>query len=367
MNKYQELYLWLNKLELNLKRAIRDGFLNGWSKIQVTAVTNKIIEDGINKIPSFLLKDKNFYEQSLIASRNRWLFSVFNDKLLYQFALLGMVYVSIDKKTNAAKGYIDLTKRNPEHLEPTPFEIAQEVLHEKKSLFRKSRGQQYLTNLRRKMRELAQNPLTDVEFKKRKLSLFTKAELQLRYEEAWKEIESFKENGIQYAYISSHKDCSERCYPFQGKLVDLFNPSINNRFETGEIIDGRKVYSLTDILSQTDKYGYHNTILIGFNCRHYLIPYTKGKKAPKRYAKRFVNKKNHASSQMREMERNIKRKRIERLIIGPIDKNRSKELKIIIDKEIEHYYQFAQKKYLKPLEYRFAISKIERQLLLKEV
>ena len=43
MNKYQELYLWLNKLELNLKRAIRDGFLNGWSKIQVTAVTNKII------------------------------------------------------------------------------------------------------------------------------------------------------------------------------------------------------------------------------------------------------------------------------------------------------------------------------------
>lgn len=27
MNKYQELYLWLNKLELNLKRAIRDGFL----------------------------------------------------------------------------------------------------------------------------------------------------------------------------------------------------------------------------------------------------------------------------------------------------------------------------------------------------
>ena len=44
-----------------------------------------------------------------------------------------------------------------------------------------------------------------------------------------------------------------------------------------------------------------------------------------------------------------------------------KKLKIIIDKEIEHYYQFAQKKYLKPLEYRFAISKIERQLLLKEV
>lgn len=366
MNKNQELYQWLNKLEVNIKRAIRDGFLNGWAKWQIILITNKIIEDGIKNIPPFLF-DKEFYKKGLVSSRNRWLMAMFNDSLIYDVTVLSSIYYyAVNKVTNSKEGIIDLTKRNPERTEPTPYEIQQEIQNDKKSLFRKSKGQKYVQNLRKKMRELAQNPLVEEKFKKRKLSLFTKAELQLRYEESLQEIESFKENGIRYAYISSHKDCSERCYPYQGKLVDLVSPSINSKFETGEILNGHKVYSLTDITAQVDKYGYHNTVIVGFNCRHYLIPYTPNKKPPKYYKKRMVNGKRKASTEMRRMEREIKLKRMEKLIINPIDKSKSKELQAMIEQEIEKYHKFANKKSLKPLDYRFAISKSERKLLLKE-
>lgn len=368
MTNNQKLYYWINALELNVKRAIRDGFLNGWNQYQVILVTNQIIEDGIKKIPSFLLQEQEFYKRSLVASRNRWLAVVFNKTLQLQLAALVVFYTYAmnNQQKSIAKNYIDLTKRNPNRSEPTPFEIQKEIQKEEKTLFRKSKGQQYLHNLRQKMKELAKNPVTEEQFKKRKLSLFTKAELRLRYEEALQEIESFKENDIRYAYISSHADCSERCYPYQGKLVSLFDASINSKFETGEVIDGRKVYSLTDITAQTDRYGYHNTVIVGFNCRHYLIPYTLNRKPPKIYPKRFVKRKEKASAKMRQMERDIKRKRMERLIVNPIDKDLSRQLKEQIEQEITAYHRFAQKKNIKPLDYRFAISKTERKLLLKE-
>lgn len=73
--------------------------------------------------------------------------------------------------------------------------------------------------------------------------------------------------------ISHHSGCSDRCHPDERKIVSASLPSINSKMETGKTIDGKPIYSLKAMLARKDKYGWHNFILVGFNCKHHLHPY----------------------------------------------------------------------------------------------
>ena len=70
-------------------------------------------------------------------------------------------------------------------------------------------------------------------------------------------------------WLSSHKDSSERCAKWQGKLVSLLLPAINDKFETGYKIDGHKIYSFLAIENeeQVTKSGkrYKNNIICSGN------------------------------------------------------------------------------------------------------
>ena len=98
-----------------------------------------------------------------------------------------------------------------------------------------------------------------------------------------------------------------------------------------EKVDGEWVYSLQDIMAQTDKYGYHNNVINGFNCRHYLIKYEPGKRPPKEYSEQDVKRMRAINNQIREYERKIRDYKTQEKLYNIVDNK----------KEASKYRRFA--------------------------
>lgn len=163
----------------------------------------------------------------------------------------------------------------------------------------------YPTKLRAKIVKLSQEDAISAEAGKRSISVFAKAELDLRQEEQEKRLQALLNKGITLCWLSSHADCSERCAPWQGKLVDIRHRSSRPSFRLYKE-GGYQVYSLPSIMEQVDKYGYKNNIINGFNCRHHLIPYYRGSKPPRKFTGAEIRIEREITSRLREREREIR-------------------------------------------------------------
>lgn len=105
-------------------------------------------------------------------------------------------------------------------------------------------------------------------------TLRNKAEMAVRYNEHLKQIEGFKKRGVNLVICSTHADCSERCAPWQGLVYSLDGTE-------GYTDDGRHYQPLENAThDQITKRGVPNGLL-GYNCRHFLVPYKSGYRFPK--------------------------------------------------------------------------------------
>jgi len=107
-------------------------------------------------------------------------------------------------------------------------------------------------------------------------SLRNKAEMEVRYQSHLDNIEELREQGHKLVIASEHADCSERCRKYQGRVYSLDGTS-------GTTPDGRKFVPLEKATKNKDdltKRGDYNGLL-GYNCRHYLVPYKDGFHFPK--------------------------------------------------------------------------------------
>lgn len=107
-------------------------------------------------------------------------------------------------------------------------------------------------------------------------SLRNKAEMEVRYQSHLDNIEELREQGHRLVIASEHADCSERCKPYQGRVYSLDGTS-------GTTADGRKFVPLEEATQNPKdltKRGVYNGLL-GYNCRHYLVPYKDGFRFPK--------------------------------------------------------------------------------------
>ena len=108
-------------------------------------------------------------------------------------------------------------------------------------------------------------------------TLRNRAEMEVRYQAHQDEIAGFKARGVNLVICSTHADCSARCAPWQGRVY-----SLNGTYGTTD--DGRRYEPLenaTDILYTTKAGKTYKNGLLGFNCRHYLVPYKSGYRFPK--------------------------------------------------------------------------------------
>ena len=159
---------------------------------------------------------------------------------------------------------------------------------------------------------------------KRPMSAFAKAELDLRHEEQVTKLDNLIKHGYRLCWLSSHADCSPRCARWQGKLVDIVHESDLPSHRMNYKKDGYVVYSLKSIMAETDRYGYHNTIINGFNCRHHLIPYSKGSKPPKHVSEEERKREYEISQRLRGYESKIRELKRKALLYNETDKKRAK-------------------------------------------
>ena len=107
---------------------------------------------------------------------------------------------------------------------------------------------------------------------------------------------------MRLVICSTHADCSERCKPWQGRVYSLDGTS-------GTTDDGRRFQPLenaTDIYYTTKAGKTYKNGLLGFNCRHFLVPYKSGYRFPKPNAAEERREYNITQTQ-RRMEAEVRK------------------------------------------------------------
>lgn len=150
-------------------------------------------------------------------------------------------------------------------------------------------------------------------------SLRNLAEMEVRYNNHLKEIDDLKKAGVKLVVASSHADCSGRCAKWQGRVYSLDG-------STGVTESGHKYVPLemaTDVYYVTKAGRVYKNGLLGFNCRHRLEEY-KGAPLPTISAK-DRKREYDITLRQRELERAVRRKRVEALMLKDIDERGYKE------------------------------------------
>ena len=214
---------------------------------------------------------------------------------------------------------------------------------------------EYQNRIRMMIKFLSADPpkMTEGDAKKTYITtLRNKAEMTTRYVANLEDIKEYSKL-YKLVWISSHANASPRCAPYQGKLYSLDGSS--------GVMDGHRYVSLTPIL----KLNNGNSILNGYNCRHRMIPYQKNSFAPNEYSESEIKKEYAIDSKMRTYENNIRRLKMESILLKQEGLNnakvRSKYQKLTLQYEV-----FALKNDRAYYSWRTQVSMNERELLGKE-
>lgn len=163
-------------------------------------------------------------------------------------------------------------------------------------------------------------------------SLRNKAEMEVRYQAHQDNIDELKAQGHRLVIASEHADCSERCRKYQGRVYSLDGTS-------GTTPDGRKFVPLeqaTDVYYTTKAGKTYKNGLLGFNCRHYLVPYEDGFRFPKPNPK-VEAKEYEITQKQRYLERQVRHWRTESIYQKSIDLDKYRKAR---DKAIKYNKEY---------------------------
>ncbi len=148
------------------------------------------------------------------------------------------------------------------------------------------------------------------------LSLRNIAEMTVRYEHQQQMITELRNNGTKLVYIEPHANCSKRCAKYQvggskhpSGLYSLdgsegVTPEDHIKYRPLEFATNNPADQYTTQSGKT----YQNGCILGYNCRHRLIPY-KPHTQPIPIPKRVIENRRRVETTQREMERDIRHMR----------------------------------------------------------
>lgn len=136
------------------------------------------------------------------------------------------------------------------------------------------------------------------------MPLRNKIEMAVRYQANQEDVANLKADGVKLVWTSSHASCSPRCAEWQGRLYSLDG-------SRGKI-DGIEYIPLEEALNANNG----NSIINGYNCRHYLIEYTPGSKAPHHYTEEEMNKEYALDQKQRAYENQIRNLKANASVFG---------------------------------------------------
>lgn len=295
----------IEEMQTKIRIAIKNGYLAHKSKAQINAEVQRIIRDGLKAVTNVDLKDAAIRSLNAFAERqyNTYLRS-FGASAVFILALAAVMNNAPDTREFAVAA--KALERNP----PPAFFSTE------------ARGvplQRYARDYFRKklvpafdkiMRQKALDP-DDISGSN---SLRNRAEMEVRYEQHLDDIEQLQNNGVKLVTTTVHADCSDRCYKWQGRVYSLDGTR-------GATDDGKQYVPLetaTDVYYTTKAGKTYKNGLLGFNCRHKIIPYQSGMVIP-HVSKEQQQRERAINTKQREMERIVRDQREKALIFKNID------------------------------------------------
>ena len=336
---YQSTFLpLLEDAETRIKKMIILYFWLGRPKDILRLVLMKYIVDLKKKLPSF--HDQDAYINGLMRKTDKMI-STYYEKASISF--LGITQII---KNNVPQGIklpkIDTPKELMEALTTKSKEFKFNLWAEAKASVRVKDYPKQISNF---INQMANEPFTTSEEGKKPISIWQKAELDIRHQKQMEMLEGLRTEGVEYAWISSHPDCSKRCEKWQGKLMNISKDAHSelSGFRMKERVDGNTVYCLQEIMDQVDKYGYHNNIICGFNCRHHLIKYIPHSVPPKEYSSIDIKRMRDINSKIKEQERAIRLANQQSALYNGINDRKSAEFKRKADKMTIQYKSYCER------------------------
>lgn len=282
--------LAIEEAQTEIRLIIKNGYLNGLSQQQLDDKVQRAIRKVLRRLGTPVLREAAYRSLNAFATRQyrTWVRS-FGLNVTFLAALLA---VSGTKTPPQARSRAEQTLR--------AYEVVR-LETDAKGIPLQTYAREYIRErvvpvMERMAAEVALDP-DDISGKN---SMRNRAEMEVRYAAHLSEIEGLRAAGVRLVVASVHADCSDRCYPFQGRLYSLDRTY-------GVTDDGRPfepIENATDIYYTTRAGKVYKNGLMGFNCRHKLLPYVSGMVIP------VVS----AETQRREQAINTRQRRLETVV-----------------------------------------------------
>lgn len=280
----------LDEAETKIRLAVK-RLLTGTTKKQTDEAVKKIIREAVSRLTNAALKEVSV--SSLINFYNRQFRAILSlfDGDYYALMLAKKLTEPNVAEPKRQRFYTELKRRG--FAGDNAFNVGVP-------------SQTYMRDYVNKkvkpiVEELAKQTALDTDDITGRNSLRNRAEMEVRYAKHLEDIADLRARGVRLVIASVHADCSKRCSPWQGKVYSLDG-------SYGRTDDGRSFQPLeiaTDVYYTTKVGKVYKNGLLGFNCRHYLVPYEKGYRFPKPNAKE-ERKQREITERQRELERTVR-------------------------------------------------------------
>jgi hypothetical protein len=305
----------LEEAETKIRIIVKNEYLKGTSRAKINRLVLKVIDSAIKKITLPVLKEAG--RKSLINFYNRQYMQISQIRGQNLLILLAIVKLN-DSKSEIAKNMpISRAKAIVKRQMEAQGELNVRTYGVPMQRFSKDYIEQNVKPIFDRLAK--QYPFDpdavpkgyDVGLARNKHinSLRNRAEMEVRYNGHLENIEQLKAQGNKLVIASSHADCSKRCRGWQGRVYSLDGTS-------GTTSDGRKYVPLekaTDVYYTTKAGKTYKNGLLGFNCRHFLVPYKDGYKFPKVSAEE-EREQYKITLRQRELERDVRYWRTEAIM-----------------------------------------------------
>lgn len=366
-SKYQSTFLpILQKAETDIKKLILGAFLVLSSKNTLLLKIQGIVKRVEKDLPKDL-KDREQYIKAIQYKANV-LVQDYYDKPKTEFlSIAALIALNTPKTKPQAR-----TRVKTPTIE-TPKQLVRMLANptEKKKLnldmWTEAKGavrvEKYQAKVNQYIKALPRIPMTTLTYTNtgHSITLWQKAEIDIRQQNQLEMLGKAINSGQELWWISSHPNCSKRCEKWQGKLVSVTEHAKMSGMRVRK--EGNEwVYSLPDITAQVqytkkEHTPYTNNIIVGFNCRHHLIPYKPGQKPTQEYSEQQVKRQREIETRIREMEREIRELKqeyqYELEVYGETPK--SKQMLAEIDRDVHIYKRYCEKNGYAWYQYRITI------------
>ncbi|MDE6398679.1 MAG: phage minor capsid protein [Clostridiales bacterium] len=316
----------IEEAQTEIRIAVRDGWLYRRSKSVINERVQAIIRKALLKIRIPDLRSAAYRSLNAFAERQ------YNTYLRHFGA---DTYVLVALLTLANTSAPTALKRKAERvLQQSSYALETDA----KGVPLQTYAKEYLEQrVQPVITELCKQNALDPDDQLRRNSMRNRAEMEVRYNGHLEQIANLRAGGVKLVTCSVHADCSNRCYKWQGRVYSLDGTS-------GTTEDGKPYIPLevaTDVYYTSPNTGktWKNGLL-GFNCRHTLMPYRAGMVIP--HVSRETQQKERAiNMRQRELERIVRAWETEAVMNKSINPKRYKQARAEALKARKEYIKFS--------------------------